>query len=349
MKPVEDIVNKLDNDNMKKQISSLYEQIDHSINIFDNFKTENQSYKNIIHHYDKILIIGMGGSAIGADFARTIVGKNITIPIYVVRDYSIPNWVDKKTFVVVSSYSGNTEETLTAYNQCLEKKCFSIAISTGGELSHIAEDENIGMIKLPEGFQPRAAVGYSITILLLLFVEIGLIGDKTLKELKKVSKNQLGKKYMSEALKISEKLYNHFPIIYSGGGYMEVLSNRLRGQLAENSKILSYQSIFPEHNHNEIEGWSQNLENINSNLAVVWIKDKSDSIYVKKRMEIVKEIINQYPGCQLTIEVSSESFLERVFSMINLIDWLSYYLADKYEVNPSPVKNISKLKSLMID
>ena len=93
----------------------------------------------------------------------------------------------------------------------LRKKCFSIAISTGGELSQIAEDKNIGMIKLPKGFQPRAAVGYSITILLLLFIEIGLIDDKTLKELKKVSKNQLGKKYMSEALKYLKSCTITFP------------------------------------------------------------------------------------------------------------------------------------------
>ena len=348
MKPDVDIVNKLDTDNMKKQIGSLYQQIKESMDIFESFKNTNQSYKNIVHKYDKILIIGMGGSAIGADFARTLVEEDLDIPIHVVRDYLIPNWVDNKTFIIVSSYSGNTEETLTAYNQCLEKKCFSIAISTGGNLTQIAKDKNIGVIKLPKGFQPRAAVGYSITILLLLFVEIGLIDKKILKDLKIVSQNQLGNEYMSKALKISEKLYNHFPIIYSGGGYMEVLSNRLRGQLAENSKILSYQSVFPEHNHNEIEGWSKNLEKINSNLAVVWIKDESDSVYVHKRMRIVKEIIDQYPGCQLTIEVSSESLLERVFTIINMIDWVSYYLANQYEVNPSPVKNISKLKSLMI-
>tara|TARA_Y100000766_G_scaffold271825_1_gene271055 strand:- start:75 stop:1079 length:1005 start_codon:yes stop_codon:yes gene_type:complete len=333
---------------MKKQIGSIYEQVKHSIDIFDDFKKTNQSYSNIIHKYDKILIIGMGGSAIGADFSRTLVEENLDIPIYVVRDYSIPNWVDEKTFIIVSSYSGNTEETLSAYNQCIEKKCFSIAISTGGKLTQIAKDRKIGVIKLPEGFQPRAAVGYSIAILLLLFVEIGLIEKKVLQDLKIISQNQLGKEYISKALEISEKLYNHFPIIYSGGGYMEVLSNRLRGQLAENSKILSYQSVFPEHNHNEIEGWSKNLEKINSNLAVIWIKDKSDSIYVDKRMEIVKDIIDQYASCQLTIEVSSESLLERVFTIINIIDWISYYLANKYEVNPSPVKNISKLKSLMI-
>ncbi len=342
-------INLIDIDDMRNQILSLYVQMEHSIEIVDYFKNKNSSYNNIVSKYDKILIIGMGGSAIGADFAKNIFQDDISIPIFVVRDYAIPAWVNEKTFIIASSYSGNTEETLAAYNECLKRKCRSIVISTGGELSKIATKNNVGIIKLPTGYQPRAAIGYSLSIIILLFIEIGLIDKKYLIDLKQSISNQLGIKYLDKSKIIAKKIFKTFPIIYSGAGCMDILSMRLRGQLAENAKVLSYQSIFPEHNHNEIEGWSDNLENLNSDFSVIWLKDRNDSFYIKKRMKIVKSIIDGYSSKQIEIKVSGETILERVFAMIHFIDWISFYLAILYKKNPSPVNNISKLKSLMVE
>ena len=339
-------ITSIDIDNMSDQISSLYSQISDSIDIVSKFTVHNNSYSNTVKNYNKILIIGMGGSAIGADFARAIVESESCIPIFVLRDYSLPNWVDEKTFVIASSYSGNTEETLMAYNKCLEIGCNSIAISTGGELSRLASENNIGVIPVPKGFQPRAAIGYSLSILLLLFIHMGLVSKKMLKDIVNVAKNKLGTNYIDSSKKIAEKIFNTFPVIYSGGGYMEILSIRLKGQLAENSKILSYCSTFPEHNHNEIEGWNK-LEDLTSKFSVLWIKDENDNLYIKKRMDIVKNIINKFSDKQIELNLEGGSKIERVFSMIHYIDWISFYLAIMYEVNPSPVNNIMKLKSLM--
>ena len=341
-------IKEVDLNDMQAQIASLYNQMEDSVRIINDFKEENSSYKNIINNYNKILIIGMGGSAIGADFARTIIANNLSMPIFIIRDYSIPAWVDKKTFVIASSYSGNTEETLAAYNECVEKGCHSIVISTGGKLSECANRNNVGVVKLPVGYQPRAAIGYSLSVLLLLFVELGLAENKILTDLKQSIDNKLGIKYIEEAKVIASKLYKTFPVIYSSQGYMEILSVRLKGQLAENAKILSYYEVFPEHNHNEIEGWSNSLTDLTSQFSVVWIKDKSDSSYIKKRMEIVENIISKFPNQQLDIEVSGDTVLERVFTMIHVIDWTSFYLAILYKNNPSPVDNIKKLKSLML-
>jgi glucose/mannose-6-phosphate isomerase len=127
---------------------------------------------------------------------------------------------------------------------------------------------------------------------------------------------------------------------------MEILSIRLKGQLAENSKILSYYSTFPEHNHNEIEGWNK-LENLTSQFSVLWLKDENDNVHIKKRMEIVKKLTSKISHVQLDLKTDGESTIERVFSMIHFIDWISFYLAMSYKVNPSPVNNIMKLKSLM--
>ena len=127
---------------------------------------------------------------------------------------------------------------------------------------------------------------------------------------------------------------------------MEILSIRLRGQLAENSKILSYHSIFPEHNHNEIEGWN-NLEDFISNFSVIWIIDDFDNEHINKRMKIVQSMVEKYTKYQYELCLKGESIIERVFSMIHIIDWTSFYLAIIYKTNPSPVDNIKNLKSLM--
>ena len=341
-------IQEIDFNDMQSQIASLYDQMQDSVQIVNDFKKKNSSYNNIINNYNKIVIIGMGGSAIGADFARTIIEDKLSIPIFVIRDYIIPNWVDKKTFVIASSYSGNTEETLTAYNECLKRGCHSIVISTGGELSRCANSSGVGVIKLPAGYQPRAAIGYSLSVLLLLFVEMGLAENKILSDINQSINNKLGTEYVEQAKVIADKLYSTFPVIYSSQGYMEILSVRLKGQLAENSKILSYYEVFPEHNHNEIEGWSDSLTALTSQFSVVWIKDKNDSSYIKKRMGIVEDIISKFPNQQLDIEVSGDTVLERVFTMIHVIDWTSFYLAILYENNPSPVDNIKKLKALML-
>ena len=338
-------IKKVDSQDMQSQIASLYSQIEDSISISESFFANDDRYNNIIENYDNILIIGMGGSAIGADFAAKFSINESRIPIQIIRNYHIPKWVNKKTFVIVSSYSGDTEETLSAYSECLEMKCDSIAISTGGELSRIAKSNKIGLIKIPKGYQPRAAIGYSLSIMLLIFEELGVVKN-ILYDLSKVSKNHLGDSNRDKAIKIAKKMHKKFPIIYSGEGFMGILSIRLKGQLAENSKILSYNSTFPEHNHNEIEGWN-NLEKLMKDSIVIWIKDNEDSLALQNRMKIVSNMVKNYTDNQIFLDMMGNSKIERIFTMINTIDWISYYLALIYEVDPSPVNNILELKSLM--
>ena len=335
----------IDSQDMQSQIGSLYIQIKDSISISENFFSNDSRYNDIVKNYNNVLIVGMGGSAIGADFAAKFSIDKSSVPINILRNYHIPNWVNEKTFVIASSYSGNTEETLSAYSECLDIGCDSIVISTGGKLSEIAKNNKIGLIEIPKGYQPRAAIGYSLSIMLLIFEELGLIKDIS-DSLLKVSENCLGDSNRKKAIEIAEKMRNKFPVIYSGEGFTEILSIRLRGQLAENSKILSYNSTFPEHNHNEIEGWN-NLEKLIKDFVVIWIKDTQDSLKIKSRMEIVSNMIKKYTDNQITLDMEGDSEIERIFTMINTIDWISYYLALVYMVDPSPVNNISELKSLM--
>ena len=339
------IIKKIDTQDMHGQISSLYFQIEDSVSIAENYFKKDMRYKDKIKNYNNILIIGMGGSAIGADFAAKILASKASVPIHILRNYNIPNWVDENTFVIVSSYSGNTEETLSAYLECLKIKCDSIAVSTGGELSTLAKDNDVGLIVIPKGYQPRAAIGYSLSVMLLIFKELGLVNDIS-NQLNNISKKKLGDSRLDFAIKVAKKMHNKFPVIYSGDGIMEILSVRLKGQLAENSKILSYNSVFPEHNHNEIEGWN-NLKSLMKNFIVIWVKSIDDSLEIKNRMKIVSNMVTNYTDNQINLDMLGDSKIEQVYTLINTIDWISYYLALIYKVDPSPVHNISKLKWLM--
>ncbi len=338
-------IKEIDSQDMQSQISSVYSQVEDSIKIIENFFGKDKRYSKILKKYDNILIIGMGGSAIGADFASKCFKDTYSKPIFILRDYELPGWVTQKTFVIVSSYSGNTEETLTAYKSCLMIGCNSIAISTGGILSQIAIKNKVGLIKIPKGFQPRAAIGYSLSLILLIFEEIGIISNiknklKYMLEFNNIDQNK------KKAITISKKIFKKFPVIYSSGGINEILAIRFKGQLAENSKILSYNSSFPEHNHNEIEGWNK-LKDITSNFIVIWLKDQSDRHEIKKRMSIVSKIVEKHTSSQIQLESKTKDIISKVFEMINLIDWISYFLAIENNIDPSPVKNIEKLKTLI--
>ncbi|MBJ48636.1 MAG: bifunctional phosphoglucose/phosphomannose isomerase [Candidatus Marinimicrobia bacterium] len=338
-------IEEIDSQDMQSQISSIYLQVEDSLKISESFFRKNKKYTKILKKIDNVLIIGMGGSAIGAEFASKCFKNEYDKPIHILRDYDLPAWVNKKTFVIVSSYSGNTEETLSAYKSCLKIGCNSIAISTCGNLTKIANRNEIDVIQIPTGFQPRAAIGYSLSLILLIFEQLGLISniENRLRAMLKVNSVDTNKE---NALVVSQKLYKKFPVIYSSGGINEVLAIRLKGQLAENSKILSYNSTFPEHNHNEIEGWNK-LENITTNFVIVWINDEDDRIEIKKRMKIVSKIVSLHTNNQIHLHSENNEMINRVFEMINFIDWISYFLALKNDVNPSPVKNIEELKILI--
>ena len=162
----------IDVSNMKDAIKSFPNQIRESFEIMQNW--------SLINKYDEIqmiLVLGMGGSAIGGDLVKVIVQNNCSIPIIINRSYSIPEWVDDKTLILASSYSGNTEETLSAFKQCHKKKSPIIIISTGGIISKYATEMHLDKIVIPKGFQPRAALGFSFTLIILILKHFNFITD----------------------------------------------------------------------------------------------------------------------------------------------------------------------------
>ena len=336
-------INKYDKDNMIEVIKKLYFHIEHS---FDIISESNLNKRNSIKN---ILICGMGGSAIGGDFVKTVLKSDLKIPIVVNRDYDLPKWISENSLVIICSYSGNTEETISCYNSTVNSNIRPIVISSGGHILKDAKENNYDFVQLPVGIQPRAAFGYSASLLLLTLVKIGIINDKysnqlfnSIDSIKSASSKYSNLSDTNDALNLSKVIYNKFPIIYCTLN-TEVVAFRFRCQLAENSKILSSHFILPEQNHNEIEGFSNNDI---SNYVIIWLKDKNDNQRTIKRIDITSKLLKDI-SYQFIYFDESDSLIERLFNLIYIFDWVSFYCAIYHKTNPTPVNTILELKSLM--
>jgi len=307
--------------------------------------------------FQKLVFIGMGGSAIGADLVRSYLYFESRIPLIVLREYELPAYIDNSTLAFVCSYSGNTEETLSAYKYAKEKGATLIAISSDGALKESASLDKVTFIEIPKELPPRCALGYLSIIPLCILVKLGMIKDvgpninlaiKVLEELKNKSLNPHIGPLDNIAKSVALKLFNKFTVIYAGSLHFDVCATRFRGQLAENSKALSSSHLFPEMNHNEIVGW-QNPKKQFKNFTIVLLRDKDLHPRVTKRMDITEDILNQ-EGLEL-IEIWSrgEDLLSKIFSLIYIGDFVSYYLAILYGIDPTPVERVTYLKKRLAE
>lgn len=298
-----------------------------------------------------VILTGMGGSAIGGDLARSYLIYELRVPFTVCRNYLLPEYVNDKTLVFVSSYSGETEETLSAFQEAKKRKAKIIAITSGGTLLQECNKDGFPFILIPKGFPPRAALGYSFVPILVTLSRLGLVQDRT-EELEKTSEflEEQRKEYSSgkrksqnPAKSLAAKLYGKLPIIYSSTDYFDAVAYRWKGQFGENSKSLAYNNFFSEFNHNELVGWKV-LDHIRDRLVVIILKDKGDHPRIKLRMQIVKNIILKKKVKVIEIESQGETLLSRIFSLIQVGDFASFYLAILNQVDPTPVEVIDYLK-----
>lgn len=300
--------------------------------------------------FKNIVINGLGGSAIGGDLIRSFTHYNSTIPIYINRNYHLPGFAGKDTLSIISSYSGNTEETNSAYQESIKKGCRILCISSGGKVEEMSLKHNNLFVKIPGGLQPRCAVGYSFFVLLIILSRFGFypIQDNDFTGvIENVKKNaDLFSDFNSEnnnALKIAKMLQNKLPVIYSSTDLLDVVNLRWRGQIAENAKQLAYGNVYPEMNHNELVGWEKNRDILNK-IIVVFLKDIEDNERIKMRMEITEEIYKKHTNSVISVYGEGDSRIERIFNLIYLGDWVSYHLALLNNADPTPVDAITYLK-----
>lgn len=299
---------------------------------------------------DAIVLTGLGGSAIGGDVLRSYLADDLGVPFVVNRHYALPEFVGPRTLVIVASYSGGTEETIAAHQDAIRRKAKVLCISSNGETARIAAQKRQPLMTIPKGFPPRTALGYSFFPPLVALTKMGFIPSKE-KEIRETVRllRRLAGVYGSLAnrknlaLETAKKLYNKLPVIYSSADRFDVVNTRWRGQLAENSKVLAFGHVLPEMNHNELVGWKA-LKRQMEEMAVVFLRDAGDHERVKIRMEITKGIVGEYAAKVIELESEGSSLLARMFSLIYLGDWVSYYLALMNGIDPTPVRVIDYLK-----
>ena len=339
---------KIDPQDMYSAIFNFPDQLREAIKIGKNISLSND-YSNC----KNIVVSGMGGSAIGGDVVYSIIKNELNVPFIVNRNYSLPNWVDENTLVICSSYSGNTEESLAAYEDARAKNAMIIGISTGGILSNELNKQGYDLITIPGGLQPRAALAYSFVPILYLLKIIGIISDIVLSDLdNSIGYLEYNRKQYSEGstrnpiFVMAKGIYGMIPIIYGSTDTTGVVALRWKGQLCENAKMLAYHNELPEMNHNEIVGWGNNPDLLYE-LAVVWLRDKSDNLQIKARQDITESILKNMNIMQHEVKTEGNSRIERILDLINFGDWLSYWCAILHDTDPSPVDKINKLKAAL--
>lgn len=306
--------------------------------------TSTQSFKNIV-------VLGMGGSAIGGDLLSDYLADELSIPIVVIRGYDIPKFVDEDSLVFAVSYSGNTEETLFALKRSREAKARVIALTSGGKLAVLARENNFPVVEVPAKIQPRAAISYLFFPILKVLERIGLIKERneeieeTLNTLQKLSKEYSAKSPSENNLakKVALSLYQHLPLVYGSEGLLEAVAMRWKTQINENSKWPCFWNIFPELDHNEIVGYEIE-NNINRQIKIIYLQDQEGLLRIGLRRKITREIIQDKVADFIVCPTKGKGKMSRMFSLIFLGDLTSYYLAILNQVDPSPVAYIEDLK-----
>ncbi len=304
---------------------------------------------------NKVVILGMGGSAIGGDLAGSLAISEARMPVLLCRDYNLPAYVDDNTLVIASSYSGMTEETLTSFEQALKTGARKLVITTGGRLKAIAEANNVPVFTFDYKAQPRAALSYSLLPILCFLQKLGLVSDKSadvaemVQVLSKLAE-RIGEGVPSSrnpAKKLAKRLYGNLPVIY-GSGILSEVARRWKTQLNENGKAWAFYEVFPELNHNAVVGYQFPAE-LAEKVVVVLLRSALLHKRVQVRYRITCELLEQAKVGYEIVDGEGKSALSQMMSLVLYGDYVSYYLALLYETDPSPVKVIDFLKKRLAE
>jgi len=339
---IKEYVSKYDPENQFNVLIDSYKQIEYAWeNKFDLAQVSGSKFSSII-------VTGLGGSAISGDLIQNFLNDELNIPYSVNRNYSLPAFADENTLLIASSYSGNTEETVSVLNEAIKRNCKIVAISTGGKVGQIAKDHSIPVVNLQKGFQPRYSLGLSFFSLLKVLQQLEIIRDQTSFVNTIISnwKNK-GEEFSKDdnyAFNIASELVGFIPIIYSSADQTSAAGYRFKSQINENSKLHAFHHSIPEYNHNEIIGWETQTEK----QFLVKVLNLIDKIYhpqIKKRFEITSELIRKTNTEIINIESTEDEFKVRLMEMVYLCDWISYYLGVLRGKDPSEIENINILKN----
>jgi glucose/mannose-6-phosphate isomerase len=292
----------------------------------------------------------MGGSAIGGDFVRRLALAEGKLPVYVHRDYGLPAFVDENTLVIASSYSGNTEETLSAFSESLGNRSEKLAITSGGKLKDLADKEGIPVFVIDYKAPPRAAFPHSFVPLAGIFQKLGLLGDKSvdLQEavdlLKRLSGDFEETKPLAAnpAKQIANRLRGHIAVIY-GAGMLSEVARRWKGEFNENSKTWAFFESFPELNHNAVVGYQFPAE-AKERILVFMLRSSSLHPRHLLRYDVTAKLLAKAGIPYELVEARGQSNLAQMLSLVLLGDYASFYLSMLNEVDPASTTAINFVK-----
>ncbi|MBI4445477.1 MAG: bifunctional phosphoglucose/phosphomannose isomerase [Acidobacteria bacterium] len=302
--------------------------------------------------FANVLMAGLGGSAIGGDFVKAFLGNRLKIPFYIHRNYSLPAFVGRSTLVLVSSYSGNTEETLSAFHEARAAGAPIIVFSSNGQLYKLAREFHIPTVQIPSGFPPRTALGYSAIPILKVLAQLGIATDLTeeIRAALPFIRQQTSLLCCAEpfsrnrAKQLAARIHQKLPVVYGSQDRLEMVALRWRGQFSENGKALAYSNGIPEMNHNEIVGWKHPADLL-TQVVPIFLRDVEDHPRIQKRIEFTRALLQRQSGTSIECWAEGKSWFERLWSLILLGDFASVYLAFLNGEDPTPVEVIESLKN----
>ena len=299
---------------------------------------------------DTIVVAGMGGSGIGGELLKDWTRDRIAVPVEVCKEYSLPAYANKHTLVLVVSYSGETEETLSVFRDAIKRKCMIVCLSSGGKLHEFSEKLGFPHLLVPSGMAPRATLPYLFLPLIATIEKIGLISgfndemSETIRVLEQVSADYSPKtpsdRNFSKQLTVN--INGTVPAVY-GFGFYRTVAQRLKTQFNENSKNPAKWEFFPELNHNEIVGWEE-AEQFKKCFSAIFVRDREESPEIRQRIEVTKELMGRQIKKLFEVQSRGESRLAKMTSVICTGDFTSVYLAVLRGIDPTPVKTITLLK-----
>ena len=350
-----DEVKKIDKSNMLSHCMKLPEYCEDAIKRAKQVKIpkEVEISRKFSIKYGKprnILIAGMGGSAIGGEMLRDWLRDRLPVPVEICRDYNLPAYANKDTLAFVISYSGETEETLSAFVDAIRRRCMTITITSGGHLLSLSKKLNLPRMVIPDEFPSRAAFPYVFLSLPILLNRMEVISnieqeiEEALSVLRRVARENAPEipTENNPSKKLALELKGAIPVVYGFGPY-EAVAHRLKTQFNENSKLLSRYDVFPELNHNEVVGWEAS-ESLTRNFSVILLRDREESSEIKYRIELTKSLVSDKARGVHEIYAMGEGRLARMLSLKFVGDFLSVYLAVLRGVDPTPVRSIEDVK-----
>ncbi len=300
----------------------------------------------------QVVLTGLGGSAAGGDFARALFEAEAAVPFSVNRDYALPGYVGRDTLVFATSYSGNTEETLSAYADARRRGARIVAVTSGGELARRAIADEVPIITIPGGQPPRTAMGFMLVPVLVTATKLGLLpaqdiaGAANEAEAATAAWKTESPTAANEAKRLALALHGAVGVLYGLGGWQAVVAGRWKGQINENAKQHVFAHALPEMNHNEILGWEGAHRQGVTRWVALLLEDGTESDRMKLRARVTLDLVSR-AGEVHRVKATGTTLLAKMLSLALLGDFVSLYLASLNEEDPYTIGSIDLIKKAL--